>query len=50
MFEVMLGMDPLWALLVTSVVLVIYVFMGGAHADILTDGVQGIMMLVLAAW
>ena len=49
MFEVMLGMDPLWALLVTSVVMVIYVFMGGAHADILTDGVQGIMMLVLAA-
>ena len=49
MFEVMLGMDPFWALLVTSVVLVIYVFMGGAHADILTDGVQGIMMLVLAA-
>ena len=49
MFEVMLGMDPLWALIVTSGVLVIYVFMGGAHADILTDGVQGIMMLVLAA-
>ena len=49
MFEVMLGMDPLWALIVTSTVLVIYVFMGGAHADILTDGVQGIMMLVLAA-
>ena len=41
MFEVMLGMDPLWALIVTSGVLVIYVFMGGAHADILTDGVQG---------
>ena len=49
MFEVMLGMDPLWALIVTSGVLVIYVFMGGAHADILTDGVQGIMMLILAA-
>lgn len=49
MFEVMLGMDPLWALLLTSVVLVVYVFMGGAHADILTDGVQGITMLVLAA-
>ena len=48
MFEVMLGMDPLWALIVTSGVLVIYVFMGGAHADILTDGVQGIMMLILA--
>jgi len=48
MFEIMLGMDPLVALLVTSGVLVIYVFMGGAHADILTDGVQGIMMLILA--
>ncbi|MYD96874.1 MAG: sodium:solute symporter family protein [Gammaproteobacteria bacterium] len=49
MFEIMLGMDPLVALIVTSAVLVIYVFMGGAHADILTDGVQGIMMLILAA-
>ena len=28
--------------------LTIYVFMGGAHADILTDGAQGVMMLVLA--
>ena len=49
MFEVMLGMPPLWALIVTSTVLTIYVFMGGAHADILTDGAQGVMMLVLAA-
>ena len=48
MFEVMLGMPPLWALIVTSTVLTIYVFMGGAHADILTDGAQGVMMLVLA--
>ena len=49
MFEIMLGMNPILALLVTSGVLVIYVFMGGAHADILTDGAQGIMMLILAA-
>lgn len=48
MFETMLGMDPIWALTITTVVLGIYVVMGGAHADILTDGVQGIMMLALA--
>ena len=48
MFEVMLGMPPIWALIVTSTVLGIYVAFGGAHADILTDGAQGVMMLVLA--
>ncbi len=48
MFETMLGLDPVWALVITTVVLGIYVVMGGAHADILTDGVQGIMMIILA--
>ena len=48
MFEIMLGMDPVWALAITSLVLMIYVVMGGAHADILTDGAQGVMMLALA--
>ena len=48
MFEVMLGMPKMWALIVTSSVLMIYVVMGGAHADILTDAAQGIMMLILA--
>ena len=48
MFEIMLGMPPIWALIVTSSVLLIYVVLGGAHADILTDGAQGVMMLVLA--
>ena len=48
MFETMLGLDPFWALTITTVVLLIYVVMGGAHADILTDGVQGLMMLGLA--
>ena len=48
MFEIMLGMEPIWALIVTSVVLMIYVVLGGAHADILTDGAQGVMMLGLA--
>ena len=48
MFEIMLGLDSSWALGITALVLLVYVVLGGAHADILTDGVQGAMMLVLA--
>ena len=48
MFEQMLGLDAFWALTVTILVLLVYVVLGGAHADILTDGVQGAMMLGVA--
>lgn len=48
MFEQMLGLSPVWALTVTTLVLLVYVVLGGAHADIITDGVQGAMMLGLA--
>ncbi len=48
MFEMMLGLEPAWALAITTAVLFIYVVLGGAHADILTDGVQGFMMLLVA--
>ena len=48
MFEIMLGLDADWALIITTIVLLFYVVLGGAHADILTDGVQGAMMLILA--
>lgn len=48
MFETMLGLKPMWALTITTVVLLFYVVMGGAHADILTDGIQGVMMLLVA--
>ena len=48
MFEIMLGLDSNWALIITTLVLLFYVVLGGAHADILTDGVQGAMMLLLA--
>ena len=48
MFEIMLGLDAAWALGITTFILLIYVVLGGAHADILTDGVQGFMMLLLA--
>jgi Na+/proline symporter len=37
-----------WALGITAVVLLVYVTLGGAHADILTDGAQGLLMIALA--
>ena len=49
MFETMLGLTPFWALSITTLVLLFYVVLGGAHADILTDAVQGAMMLILTA-
>ena len=48
MFQLMLGLDAKWALVITTAVLLVYVVLGGAHADILTDGAQGAMMLILA--
>jgi Na+/proline symporter len=48
MFEMFLGLDKIWAMALTTLVLAAYVFLGGAHADILTDGAQGLLMLVLA--
>jgi len=48
MFEMMLGLSKAWALTITAVVLIGYVTMGGAHADILTDGAQAALMVVLA--
>ena len=48
MFQLMLGLDTNWALIITTTVLLFYVVLGGAHADILTDGLQGAMMLILA--
>lgn len=48
MFTQMLGIDTFPALCFTAVVLMFYIALGGAHADILTDGVQGALMLALA--
>lgn len=50
MFQTLLGMPPGWAIFITCGVLLVYVMAGGAHADILTDGIQGILMLALAAF
>lgn len=48
MFEMMLGLSQFWALAITTLVLLGYVTLGGAHADILTDGAQGLLMVGLA--
>ncbi len=48
MFNQMMGIDVLPALIVTAVIIMVYIVIGGAHADILTDGVQGGLMLLLA--
>lgn len=48
MFEMMLGLPQGWALVITTAVLLGYVTLGGAHADILTDGAQGLLMVLLA--
>ena len=48
MFEMMLGLSKGWALTITTAVLLGYVTLGGAHADILTDGAQGLLMVILA--
>lgn len=48
MFEIMLGVPKIAALIMTTVILLAYVTSGGAHADILTDGAQGLLMVALA--
>jgi len=48
MFEIMLGIPKIIALGITTLVLLAYVTFGGAHADILTDGAQGFLMVILA--
>lgn len=48
LFQVMMGMPYIPALLFTAGVLLVYIVMGGSHADILTDAVQGLLMLAIA--
>jgi len=47
-FEVMLGVDYTWGVIVTVIVIGIYITIGGSHADILTDAFQGGLMLLIA--
>lgn len=48
MFQTMMGLDYNLGLFLTGTILAIYVFMGGSHSDIMTDAVQGLLMLGIA--
>jgi SSS family transporter len=48
LFQTTLGVGYITGLIFTGVVLLIYITMGGSHADILTDAIQGLFMLALA--
>lgn len=48
MFQTMLGVNYGTGLIVTGIVLGFYVFLGGSHSDIITDSIQGFLMLIVA--
>ena len=48
-FNKMMGVSIFQALAIAGVIIMFYIGIGGAHSDILTDGFQGALMLVLAA-
>ncbi|MGY0692411.1 sodium:solute symporter family protein [Virgibacillus sp. FSP13] len=48
MFQTMMGVDYNVGLFITGAVLAVYVFLGGSHSDILTDAVQGFLMVITA--
>lgn len=48
MFQIMMGVDYKVGILITIIVIGAYVFMGGSHSDILTDAVQGMLMVLIA--
>lgn len=48
MFQTMMGVDYNVGLFITGVVLAVYVFMGGSHSDIMSDAIQGFLMLITA--
>lgn len=48
MFQIMMGVNYEVGIIITIVVIGTYVFMGGSHSDILTDAVQGMLMVLIA--
>jgi len=48
MFEVLLGLKYTTGIFVSVAVIMLYIGMGGSHADIMTDGVQGVMMVIIS--
>lgn len=50
MFDVILGLDYKYGVILAIVLVVAYMITGGAHADIVTDAVQGLFMLCIAVF
>jgi SSS family transporter len=48
MFETMMGLSYNTGLWLTAIVLGIYIVLGGSHSDIMTDAIQGILMVIIA--
>lgn len=48
MFQVLLDLEYTTGILLSVGVIALYIGMGGTHADIMTDGVQGVMMVLIA--
>lgn len=48
MFDVVLGVDYRVGVVLAIVLVIAYMITGGAHADIITDAVQGLFMLCIA--
>ena len=48
MFQVLLDLKYTTGILMSVGVIALYIGMGGSHADIITDGVQGVMMVAIA--
>lgn len=46
-FEVLLGLNYQHGILASVAVIALYITMGGSHADIMTDGIQGVMMVLI---
>ncbi|MDA0237230.1 MAG: sodium:solute symporter family protein [Proteobacteria bacterium] len=47
-FEVLLNLNYKVGVIVSVGVIALYVAMGGSHADIMTDGIQGVVMVLVA--
>jgi SSS family transporter len=48
MFDVVLGLDYRAGVVLTTGVVGLYITLGGSHADIMTDAVQGVLMTLVA--
>jgi Na+/proline symporter len=50
MFEVILGIPYEWGITIAMAIILIYMVIGGTHSDILSDAIQGFLMLCIAVF